>query len=845
MSKPFDPYYTWLGIRPEEQPPNHYRLLALQPFEDNLDTIEHAADARMAHLRTLQAGQHSAHCQQLLNEVAAAKICLLNPSRKAEYDNSLRSHLTGAAARTVSASPVVAATASPMVAAASPVVAVPMAHASAAQRWSDPVDAAPVAVIAAQPAGARPIAAQAPTVAVGAATARPHRRPKNSTLGITLVLIAAVLVVGGLVWALQSGSDQRPTTQAGNGSNGAGAVKPPARPPTERQPKETSTSPPPEGDRTGSTAKTPPEKPIVSKPENTGDPSPPAKPSGATTADSSEDAPAPASTTKDDPTEPTPATETPKPPTDSPATTDPSSSAGPGAAAADSMPTPISAADAPSMTDSDEPTLGDRPPSALAKKKPIPSLSDQQKVLEQIEDLYKLSSLKSSAEKLRAAGELAELAKKAGSQAEAFTLRRKAMDLALEGGSLDKACEMIDEIDAEFQIDVLVVKDNILTRFVERVSDTERVAAAIRLALDLTDDALHEKRYSLAQSAVNSGNRAAQKPTATLDLRKRIAERRVKVQKLYEQWQQVEKARAVLADNPDDAQANLTVGKWKCLIEEDWTGGVPMLARGSDQGLKQAAEQEALGETVPADCVRRGDAWYEAAQNRAADEKAAWLRRAAFWYQKVGAESTSALEQEKARKRLAEIAAFQDSLLPPEKSPAKPPPATAAKPRGGALSARDAMKQFGMQPPVWRLDDETLSADAGPRGSGGIYPVLQTPRKVSNLDFRVKMQSRTQTIFVIVDGQRYAYTRGLWRGMGSMIQTPAGESLLPGDAGRDEQFASLAVELNDNKLKFTYDGREVWSGTVGGKAGAKRNVAVGFGTPRGELRVRDLYLDGE
>ena len=59
MTKPFDPYHTWLGIRPEEQPPNHYRLLALQPFEDNADTIEHAADQRMAHLRTLQAGRHS------------------------------------------------------------------------------------------------------------------------------------------------------------------------------------------------------------------------------------------------------------------------------------------------------------------------------------------------------------------------------------------------------------------------------------------------------------------------------------------------------------------------------------------------------------------------------------------------------------------------------------------------------------------------------------------------------------------------------------------------------------------------------------------------------------------
>ena len=27
MSDHFDPYYTWLGIPPEEQPPDHYRLI--------------------------------------------------------------------------------------------------------------------------------------------------------------------------------------------------------------------------------------------------------------------------------------------------------------------------------------------------------------------------------------------------------------------------------------------------------------------------------------------------------------------------------------------------------------------------------------------------------------------------------------------------------------------------------------------------------------------------------------------------------------------------------------------------------------------------------------------------
>ena len=52
MPEPFDPYHVWLGIPPEEQPPNHYRLLGLRPFETNADVISNALDQRRAFLRS-------------------------------------------------------------------------------------------------------------------------------------------------------------------------------------------------------------------------------------------------------------------------------------------------------------------------------------------------------------------------------------------------------------------------------------------------------------------------------------------------------------------------------------------------------------------------------------------------------------------------------------------------------------------------------------------------------------------------------------------------------------------------------------------------------------------------
>ncbi|MDB5385555.1 MAG: hypothetical protein JWM11_1201 [Planctomycetaceae bacterium] len=93
MSDEFDPYYKWLGILSKDQPPHHYRLLGLEPFEEDLQVIEGAADRQLSFLRKFQAGEHAAQCQKLLNEVSRARLCLLKPASKAAYDSELRALL--------------------------------------------------------------------------------------------------------------------------------------------------------------------------------------------------------------------------------------------------------------------------------------------------------------------------------------------------------------------------------------------------------------------------------------------------------------------------------------------------------------------------------------------------------------------------------------------------------------------------------------------------------------------------------------------------------------------------------------------------------------------------------
>jgi hypothetical protein len=105
MGTVFDPYRKWLGIPLWEQPADHYRLLGITPFENDPDVIEAAADRQMAHIRNYQSGQHSELSQKILNELANARVCLLNPEKKSAYDAQLRIDLARQAGRVQAAGP--------------------------------------------------------------------------------------------------------------------------------------------------------------------------------------------------------------------------------------------------------------------------------------------------------------------------------------------------------------------------------------------------------------------------------------------------------------------------------------------------------------------------------------------------------------------------------------------------------------------------------------------------------------------------------------------------------------------------------------------------------------------
>ena len=120
MSSTFDPYHQWLGIRPEEHPADHYRLLGISRFENDRDVISNACDRLMSHVRTFQTGPRGVYTQEVLTRLSAARACLLDVHAKSTYDAVLHGQMAAAA----KAQAALAQGAAPMASAYEPATAV-------------------------------------------------------------------------------------------------------------------------------------------------------------------------------------------------------------------------------------------------------------------------------------------------------------------------------------------------------------------------------------------------------------------------------------------------------------------------------------------------------------------------------------------------------------------------------------------------------------------------------------------------------------------------------------------------------------------------------------------------
>lgn len=614
MAERFDPYRKWLGIPADEQPPHHYRLLGLALFENDPDVIQEAADRQMAHVQTHKTGKYSDLSQKLLNQLASAKLCLLKKEKKAAYDQQLKAKIAAAKKARQQAIPEAVAL--------TPAAPIPVNK-----------KVPPRADALRRTEGAPLIQVDEPSTSPASRVRARQRGLQTWHLVAGVGFVAAALVVGFVMMG---------------GDNATPVALQPENPETE----------------TPATPITPTPEPVTPEPV-TPEPVTPSTPEPPKVEPVRPTPPPPVEPPKVDPPKVRPV----EPPKVEPK---PEPKPEPEPERADdaiilksrSFGGRFDLSDLVAQAEAAEAAEVGQPATEqyveireAAKKLAVPEQAKVDENLELIRDVFKkeFEAAKTPLEKSNLAKFLLkQAAETEGDGSSRYALLTEARDVAMQAGSATGAMKMVDSMSNLFEIDPLTMKVRTLTQGAEvaKTSAQHRSVAANSLAL--VETAVLDGKYALARQLVELGLGAARKARDG-NLVKLASSLNDELGTLQKQFEAANAALETLKNNPDDAAANLAVGRYQCLVTGDWEGGLPQLAKGSDAKLKAAAE---LDLTNPAEAVEQakvGDAWWDLAE--AADEvsKTALYDRSGHWY-RLAVDNVGGLTKAKIDSRLKKLA---------------------------------------------------------------------------------------------------------------------------------------------------------------------------------------------
>ena len=666
----FDPYYKWLGIPPAEQPPNHYRLLGINLFESDPEVVQAAADQRMIHLRSFQTGQNSALSQKLLNETAAAKICLLRNDRKAQYDAELRARL--------------AATIPPGLPLAAPATVPPPLPNAVAAAPANPIaaDYSDVPV-----AAAATIASERPWMpephdftSPGPAYSKSVGVPRSKSMAPVAMLIGAPILGLVVVMAAIKVFNDREEAENTNSSNSTASALSANKPAADIRPPVLVLEWPKDeraggfvilGDKTHDVSNSKEPLHFELKPGQSNKVGlrrqgfapidillPPKKAGEHVTYQ----------------------------PVWQPLNLD-----GPNVAANNHPRIPQIVHD-PSLNENvrnqnplenprsnknpldPAPPDGGKPaqppvddqPRIAAGRAPVPDKAAQEKALAQLKEVMKddFSQAKSSEAQIAPAMRLAQLAEQETRKdpVTGYVAADQSLQIAVRQCNIPLASQLVGGFVGHFDLDAWKLRSTTLAQLGRAAKNPDQKALLAKAALEQIDKAVADDRFEIAvEFATTASFLSAQlKDPALRDIAKEACDRTKRIQR---GTQEAKAASDALAANPKDSDASVVVGKFKCFLKEDWRFGLPLLAQGSDEALQKLATADSADPSESADQAKLADQWWDLADKRAADKselgrKDEWTikpmrARAVYWYRRALPNLTG-LVLAKAQKRIDE-----------------------------------------------------------------------------------------------------------------------------------------------------------------------------------------------
>jgi hypothetical protein len=308
------------------------------------------------------------------------------------------------------------------------------------------------------------------------------------------------------------------------------------------------------------------------------------------------------------------------------------------------------------------------------KRTPVPDAAAQDKAEKLIKGLLKEDyAKKKPAEMLALVTKLAKEAKdgfyvtavnRVDGTVARFVLLREARDLAIQAGETAMVLQLVDQMVQEYALPAPTTKAAAL----EKLGPVVPPAGSkvfVDASLLVAKEALAADEFDSADRLLKVAGAVAQK-AKNLPLVASVNARSEEAKGLRKEYDRVTQAVAVLKKDPKNPEACTAVGRYYSLMKGQWEEGLPLLADGKDEKLKELAKKDLATPSEAFAQMAVGDAWWDLAGADKFLAKANMQRRAYYWYQKA-LPQLGGFSKIKVEKRVDQIAAsFPDlNLLPP------------------------------------------------------------------------------------------------------------------------------------------------------------------------------------
>lgn len=229
---------------------------------------------------------------------------------------------------------------------------------------------------------------------------------------------------------------------------------------------------------------------------------------------------------------------------------------------------------------------------------------------------------------------LEEVNKSGHSESIRYVLFYEAMLIATEVVDTQLLTQAIDGLSSQFIEDDVRLLEASLSEAKKKVKK-ETTLQLISGFVQLAERSVKADSYDIACESMREAIRLASKLKDN-NLENGIKSRQKEIEGLKKQWGRIGRERKILRAEPEQPEANLTLGLFYCLWKEDWDRAVAYLSKGSDVALKELAEKERRKSLSTEEMIEIGNEWNRTAEEmRDNRKKESFFRRAIYWYEEA------------------------------------------------------------------------------------------------------------------------------------------------------------------------------------------------------------------